>query len=131
MFSLRKRRKAIRHKVTKLECERLIEKNDCGDLEKIEINIIVSKTPGKLPLTIHIWEDRWIWIDVRLWNIQTWEWGWTMQGRFLPILSGKDFINAIEKTIETTFEMTQSEIDEFTLIWRRMLASGPKEVTNF
>lgn len=123
--SIKKRNKALKNKITSIECERVIIRQNGVDSEKIEVEIIISYAHGKLPLSFHAWEDRWFWIDTRHWANRTWNWEWSCEGRMLPLYSGKDIVASIEKTIATTYGMNKQNVDAFAKIWKMMIAQGP------
>lgn len=125
LAGLRKRRKAIKHQNTEIKCERCFETIDGERFEKLEIDFEYRSIEKRVHLRVLIWSDRMIWIDIRSWRKPHWEWSWTDEGRFLANFPGREFIDAVEKTLSLSVAMVPSNTVEFQNLWSPMLAKGP------
>lgn len=101
-----------------------------GDCELKKVEIVVRSMPqlSRSLLQIHIWEDRWIWIDAREISKSGWLWEWTNEGRPSPSLFGKPLISKFEQSFD---EMSHAGTDiklRLDRIWAGKLADGPKRV---
>ena len=126
--SLRKRNKALKYKASSITCERVLVREEGEETEKLELLFEAAHTTAKLPLSVHVWEDRWVWVSIRLLAKQGVVWAWRYEGRLLGNFGGREIIAAIEKTIDKSFDMKSDNVKSFEPIWRQMLAQGPKQV---
>ena len=84
---------------------------------------------GDPRLKIVIWHDRFVWLDARVASKRDgWIWEWTFDGRLLGDKSGKDLVEAVEKTIHILSYAKQGETDQLSAPWKPLLARGPKAV---
>ena len=124
-FSLRKRRKTLKHSTDGIRCERLVEIEDSETTEKMELEVRLT---NKTSVRVFAWSDRWLWVDARASAKKGWAWEWTRDGRLLGGCGGKDVVGAIENTLSKTHFVDSQQTDVFTEIWKRLLARGPEEV---
>jgi len=125
--SLKRRRKAFKHKSSSITCERVLVDVDKKRLEKIELTIKPLHSHVKSsPLCVDIWEDRWIELSFSGWKEGTWDWSWIKEGTVLPTATGKLLINTIERTISTSFEMNKDNIGKFDRLWQSLIAMEPQ-----
>ena len=124
--SIKKRNKTLKYRASSIKCDRVLVREEGVETEKIELILELSHSNGYLPFSIYAWEDRWIWVDIRLMEHRRWVWSWAFEGRLLGNLGGKTVINAIERTIEASFEMSSVNTTKFDEIWSVMLARGPE-----
>lgn len=126
LFSLKKRQKAIKYKVSSITCEKIVEIDEGERFEKLEID--VQLLTSRCSFRIFAWDDRWVWIDARRGSKNGWKWEWSDEGRLLGSFTGRDVVDALEFTQATFFEMDSSRIGRFSEIWDAMLAKGLKPV---
>ncbi len=79
-------------------------------------------------LRLHAWPDRWVWLDARCPTKKGWAWSWTYEGRLLGEHSASAIIKTIEDTLGPLHRMDSSKTDEFSTLWKPLLARGPVEV---
>lgn len=116
---LSKRRKAIRYKVRQISIEKVRERTDSEEREKLEITCEWNAKK----LRLFLWDDRWVFIDARMSSKQGWAWEFTHQGRLMGIADARVLVAALEQSIEAS-----SLGDSATLegLWSRLLAQGPR-----
>ena len=127
--SLQKRRKALKYKVDSLACERVVERSDDGDLEKLEVRFKNKNGPLSTTLTFHIWEDRWAWIDARAGGKMGWKWEWSGEGRMSGRDIGKQVLTHLEKSLSVMWDEDADISQALESLWVKILAKGP--VANF
>lgn len=123
--ALRKRRKALKHRSERLNCERLIEIDDGARLEKMELEIGLWRRDC---LRLHACSDRWLWVDGRAPAKKGWAWEWSYDGRLAGTFTGREVVGAIEKTLDQIGRSKPPAVHELTGIWKKLLARGPEEV---
>ena len=125
--SLRKRRKSLKHKCSKIECDRVYVEEEGERFEKLEISLSPghSSSPSCI-LHIGVWEDRWIQLSFSEWKGKGWDWSWSYEGKILPTFSGKVIINTIESTLMYSHEMSSNLVTEFDSLWMPLIARKPE-----
>jgi hypothetical protein len=126
LLAFKKRHRAINYQSHEIRCDKIIERYDPKDIEKIEIKLSAL---DKTRIALNIWEDRWVLVDARQSTKKGWAWEWRYDGRLLGLHTGKDLIAALEQTMAATFQITRDATDDLTRIWRPLLARGPKDAT--
>jgi hypothetical protein len=122
--SVRKRSKSIKHKVRKYSFTKVIEKNGSEEIEKLEIQFILPV--NNATIRIYLWEDRWMWIDIRESSKQGWMFDWSKEGR----IGGKNSIDirqAIESTITLSSSLRDGRSRDFEACWSQIALGGPKK----
>ena len=129
LSGIKKRRKTLKYKASKIVCERLIVEMDGNRLEKVEFefNPLYSES-GRCPLQFDVWEDRWIDLSFSEWKRGRWTWAWNHEGIVHPNFNGGLLIKYIELTIACAFEMTEVNTKKFEKIWRPILVRKPESV---
>ena len=127
--SFRKRSKAISHMTAAaVETDKVYREVDGNQHETLEFNL--WNRVGDPRLKIVIWHDRWVWLDARVGSKRDgWLWEWNFNGRLLGDKSGKDFVEAVEKTIWGLHSAKQDQTDQLATPWKPLLARGPKAVS--
>ena len=126
LLAFKKRHRAINYRSGAIRCDKIVERHDREDIEKIEIELSMR---ADTRITLHVWEDRWVLVDSREMAKRRWVWEWRYDGRLLGMHNGRTLVEALELTMATTFEMSKERTAELTQIWRHLLARGPKDVT--
>jgi hypothetical protein len=127
--SVRRRQKAIKHKAFGLNCERLWETTDGTKREKLELTLLGPTSSRSAQLRFFAWSDRWIWVDAREGSKLGWKWEWTIQGRILGHVTGRDLMDAVESSYAASpFLSDRDFLDEIESIWRPLLAARPSLV---
>jgi len=128
--ALRKRSKALKHKTSRISIDRIYEVNDDERCEKLELNIDPI-LPKKCNCEVFIWEDRWIWLDVRKGSKTGWIWEWGIEGRVLDV-SGRDILLRIEEMLSKLkrLDADKKEQNESILnnVWSGIIATELKEI---
>jgi hypothetical protein len=121
-FSLAKRRKAIRHKVRDIAAEKVKERSEGVEREKLEITREIDGRGTSLRL--FLWEDRWTFVDARRpTKREGWAWVFTSEGR--AVVDARTIIEGLEASIDAA---ALQSVEAFERIWRPMLATGPRPV---
>ena len=117
--ALNKRRKAIKYQVKNSEFQKVIEKEiNKPDTEKLEITLDLR---NHIVLRLFVWEDRWIWVDVRKSSKKGWLFEWEMSGRALQG-SARIIVSTLEKSF---FFSKTSDVTGLNKIWNKVLHKGP------
>lgn len=124
-LSLRKRQKAIKHRVRSLEMERLSDRSEEGDFSGVgvECDLWIPRTTIRLC----VWENRWVWCDARQGSKQGWRWFYTHEGRIFGDETGRRLVAALEASFSAAHDATHGGKLTFAAIWEPLLAAGPKE----
>jgi hypothetical protein len=119
LASLAKRRKAIRHKARSITVEKVRERANAEEREKLEISAEV----GAARLRLFVWDDRWVFIDARAPTKRSgWAWEFSYEGRMVGD-EARALIGAFEQSIEAT---TTQPAETLAGVWKPLLASGPR-----
>src|SRR5258708_34074230 len=122
--SIKRRQKAIKHKAFGLSCERLWEKTDGTKREKLELTLLGPPSLRSAQLRFFAWSDRWIWADAREGSKLGWKWEWTIGGKILGDVTGRDLIDAVESSYAASpFLSDRDFLDEIKAIWKPLLAA--------
>lgn len=127
--ALRKRSKAIKHQFGFYSCETNWDQDDDERFEKVEL-YFESLRDRPYRITCHLWDDRWLWIDVRQATARRpveagWAFEWSHSGR-VGETSPQDIIRAIEISKSATFRddpaLTKSILND---VWVPIACNGP------
>lgn len=121
VLSIKRRRKALKHKNVSVVCERLVEDDGGKIREKIELEFL--KIRG-VSIRIFLWSDRLIWIDSRAHCRNGWIWDWSCEGRVLGSLSGREIVKSVEDMLDLSSTMSTENLGNFAKIWEGKLARG-------
>jgi hypothetical protein len=77
---------------------------------------------------VHVWPDRWVWIDARHSVRGGWRWQFTTQGRFVSAGGARALVANVEKMLRTA-QRTAAEVpDARRAIWEGSLLSGNRRI---
>jgi hypothetical protein len=124
--AMRKRSKALKHKVPDLKIDRVIYSDDGSEKEMMWVSCDCGWGDGKLPVAVEIYDDRWLCISLKLWRKPSWVWQWNIQGRLLHNCSARQFVEKLEETIAVSFIVEKYSTDLFDSIWKKVCARGPE-----
>jgi hypothetical protein len=126
LLSLRKRRKAVSHQVRTIEVEKVLERTDGTELEKLEIECITLH-PRPTKVRVFVWEDRWVWVDARSRvGSKGWAWEFTTQGRAAGGVDGRGLVQALEASISAASPVEPDNAGALGAVWEPVLAAGPR-----
>lgn len=124
--SLRRRRKAIRRHVRDFAVEKVLEREDGEELEKLEVE---CGLPGRERTTVRlfVWEDRWVWVDARSMvdRKQGWAWEFSAEGRAAGGADGRRLVEALEASIAAASPVEDDNAAILRGLWKPLLAAGP------
>ncbi|MEM8501377.1 MAG: hypothetical protein AAF542_25435 [Pseudomonadota bacterium] len=127
LSGIKKRSKAIKHRVSDIVCERLIVEIDGKRLEKIEFELIpLHGLNRRCVLQFDVWEDRWIDLLFEEWKNRKSRWTWSHEGILHPVYEGASLVKFVEQTIGCSFEMTASQTAKFEEVWRPLFVRKPE-----
>jgi hypothetical protein len=127
--SVRRRQKAMKHRAFGLSCERLWETTDGTKREKLELTLLGPPSSRSAQLRFFVWSDRWIFVDAREGSKLGWKWEWTIEGKILGGVTGRDLIKAVESSYAASpFFSDLDFLDEIKSIWKSLLAARPSLV---
>lgn len=122
LLSLAKRRKAIRHQVRNIAAEKVKERAEGVEREKLEITCEIDGRGTSLRM--FVWEDRWILVDARRpIKKEGWAWVYTSEGR--TTVDGRTIVEGLEASIEAA---SLQSVETFERVWQPMIATGPRPV---
>lgn len=124
--ALKKRLRAIKFKTSGVDLDRVVEQLESRRREVMELNIDLL-VPPKSRIGISVWEDRWIDVNVRVSSKSGLLLDWRESGRFL-LGSGKMFVEAIEKSIDSAAKSEKEAIASLNQTWLKKIAKGPRTV---
>ena len=120
--ALSNRRKAIRYRLRRVSAEKVLERTDSQEREKVEIT---CEGHGQ-KLRLFLWDDRWVFIDARMPSKRGWAWEFTYQGRLIGAADARSLVGALEQSIDAS---TLGDTAALERVWRPLLAAGPRPVT--
>ena len=129
LFSLAKRRRAIRYHVRDFAVEKVLERTDGEEVEKLEVDCTLL-TPCSTTARLFVWEDRWVWVDARSVNEgkRGWAWQFTTQGRATGGLDGRKLVEVFEASIAAASRVHDDNAQILRDMWKPLLAAGPKPI---
>jgi len=123
--SFQRRSKSIKNKVLTYSCEKIIETNDGNREEKLELRFAFYGPPG-FSVSCDIWEDRWLWVDVRQSSKNGWIFEWQHEGR-VGATSTKQLAESLINTISVRpeEEMNDTIAAYLDKVWKDVALTGP------
>lgn len=123
--SFRRRRKALSHKSSAIQVEKVREVEGNQETEKLEITL---ENYDNISVRLHVWADRWMWLDARKGSKCGWIWTWQEEGWPLRPSNCREIVEALEGTHDLAFGMEPTRTHEFSALWNSILARGPTGV---
>lgn len=124
LMSLRKCAKGVRYAGGDIAVQRVVERTDGEDIEKLEIQL---KSPLGTQAALSIWSDRWIFVHAGHLTKQGWLWEWKKEGRLI----GPDKERAVSRNSEKMLEagLAAGNPGKYCeALWSLSIASGPSVV---
>lgn len=129
LAALKKRRRAIKYTLRELTAEKIVERGEGQDREKLEIGC-EFRSSQHTALRLFLWGDRWIWVDARsLKKGDGWTWHFTHEGRAVGGLTGRQIVEALEASIAASSPVHNNHTELLEQVWRPILALGPRAAT--
>ena len=125
---LRRRSRALKHKLHSVECERVFEEAGGNRTERIDLTFRQSRSSKGVVLRAKIWQDRWAWVDARSGGNGGWIFEWTVEGRAAGGVSGQALMRAIEETYDALPISDSADDAALNEKWKVILLRGPKLV---
>lgn len=128
--AFRRRTKAITRRGAKVECVPVKEIVDGqeSDIGRVDLGIAYRISGSPVQLRVHVWGDRWVWVDCRSGSKSGWLWTHTAEGRFVSSKGPRGVIERLEKTIDATWSAPQDVVKSVADIWSKCLATGPRRL---
>ena len=126
--AFRKRSKALARRGAALECLPVKEIVDGRESERARIDVGLSFRDGgsSVSFRIHVWSDRWVWVDARRSSKSGWTWEFTREGRFSGIDGARGLVELAEKSMDASFLSNEDVSPALSRLWTKHLATGPK-----
>jgi hypothetical protein len=124
--SLRKRSKSLGHKCKYYDRKRVWEVDGAARREKAELSFSLLG-PHPVGVACHLWDDRWIWVDVRQPAKRGWVFEWQHQGR-IGASEPRLIAQAIEKTLDIHLDNDAGRTANLVRIWLPLAAMGPRDL---
>lgn len=122
--ALQKRSKSIKHGVSKFSCERVRESSDEISQEIVELSFD-QISPQSTRIRVHLWDDRWLWVDVRQASKNGWVFEWRHEGR-VGDTDPTVVVNAVLQTVRGHYGQDLSAaLDELDSLWPTIAKNGP------
>lgn len=125
--SLAKRARAIKHRGVQLVSEMrepILPDEPHGS---VELRLGYSINGSRVQLRVTVWDDRWVWIDVRRALKRGWAWSATCEGRYSDHAGSSGLIRRLEETI-TASQEEDNVSSRIQRIWADCLAKGLRVV---
>lgn len=124
--SLLNRKKSLRQIFNFIDLDK-DDRSKSGDCAEIAVAIFRTMKSTKSPtITVNVWPDRWVWVDVREGARAGWLWSFVIEGR---LAGGKNWDDLIQelKLLPSGFRdgMDEEKIRRIMERWRNLLVSGP------
>jgi len=126
----RKRSKAISRRGVDLKIESVKEVVEGQESDTGRIDITLSFRLRGKPATfrLHVWGDRWIWIDARRPSKNGWLWEYTTEGRITDVNDLPRLVERSEQSLDAAHLDDQEVAKRLREIWSTSLASTPRIV---
>ena len=126
--AVQKRARAIRYRGAKVELARVKEvlAGTAEEQRRLDIDISYRVASLMVLCRLIVWNDRWVWVDVRRRSKQGWLWAATVEGRFIAAEGAREIVQNIERTIDVASSAPETVVHEVERIWKPCLAQGPK-----
>lgn len=131
LAAFRRRAKSIKHSGASIEFIPVTEGTDGEESPngRLEVTIYQPVAQSKRAvIRVHIWDDRWLWVDGRLPSKTGWRWHFTTEGRFVSPGGAEHLVAMVERMLVVSGLSGDSVSTEMQLIWERNLAKGPKPI---
>lgn len=126
VFCFKKRSKALKHKCPSIICDRIIEREDGIENEKIEI--LVSEVNQSVNIQFHVWDVRWLWISATPCSSSVKLEPWSKEGRASTAGLAQELEQAFEDSLSIAYLPFNDQELEYHRIWNNLIAEGPKAV---
>lgn len=121
-----KRRKALRHKLRAIRIDKIVERSEEGDVERLDV---LADVRPNVRIILSLWSSR----RVRVWTGEMvrnkgWAWQYDLTGRLVGAADDRTLVEAFEQTRSAIFQMTAEQVDRLAVIWVPLLARGPQAI---
>lgn len=127
---LKRRRKSLKNSVDDYTCERVRERLDGEEFEKLELAFrkLGSHSPR---IQFYAWDDRWLWIGVTIaapGRNAGWRVNWMHEGR-VGAAGPHGVAQAIRETLRLPYESDEANVRGFLDgLWHGVATSGPRGI---
>ena len=130
--AFRKRSKALSRRGSTVECTPVKEIVDGQEskLGRTDVTIAYRIEGARIELRLHVWADRWVWVDARRGSKTGWVWEFTDEGRFVSPGGAQDLVRRAEDTIDASYLSAVDVSPAMSKIWSKHLARGPRPIIN-
>jgi hypothetical protein len=130
LAAFKKRTRAISRRGAEIECGPVKEIVNGVESERsrVDIEIAYRVDAARVKLRLHVWGDRWVWVDARRQSKAGWVWEFTMDGRFISPQGARDLVARAEATISASHLPQAELLTTMSSLWSKCLASGPKRI---
>ena len=121
-----KRRKALHHKLRAIRIDKIVERSEEGDVERLDV---LADVRPNVRIILSLWSSR----RVRVWTGEMVRnkgcaWQYDLAGRLVGAADGRTLVEAFEQTRSAIFQMTPEQVDRLAVIWVPLLARGPQTI---
>lgn len=128
--AFRRRSKALSRRGATVECLPVKEVVDGQESSRSRTDVTIKyRVEGAhLQLRVHVWSDRWTWVDARRRSKAGWLWEYRNEGRFLGPKGARGLVELVEKTMDESCLSASDAPRAISAIWSGCLAFGPRSV---
>lgn len=128
--TFKRRTKAIAYRGARVDCVPVKEIVDgkLSDRGRTDVSITYRVNGARIQLRLHVWGDRWVWVDVRRISKHGWTWAYTAEGRFLSSNGARALVDRVAKTMDATWNAESQVPNSLAEIWSKCLAVGPRSL---
>lgn len=124
--ALRKRSKALKHRNWSISIDRIVERQDGEDSERIALH---CEQRPRQRVSFELNAKREVYLSASESIAKAgWKFTYSDYGRLLPSVSGRTLVALLETTLTEMFEMTERKTYKFGQIWQAVLAKGPQAI---
>ena len=126
--AFRKRFRALSRRGATVECTPVKEIVNGRESERgrTDIRIAYRVEGARVELRLHVWGDRWVWVDARRASKAGWIWEFTSEGRFISQNGARNLVARAEETMDASFLPAADVSPTMSAIWSKCLAVGPR-----
>ena len=127
--ALQKKSKSLKHSVRNYSCEKVREKIEGEEWEKLELSF-EDWRPHPIRISFYCWDDRWMWLDIRQAAKSGWNLEWQHEGR-IGVAGPAAVAKLLMRTVQFPFgEAATSVSRELDEQWKNVALNGPRGKAN-
>ncbi len=123
--ALRKKSKSLKHSVSTYSCERIRERTEGVESEKLEMSFELWDTPP-IWIAFNCRDDRWMWLDIRQSANSGWKFEWQHEGR-IGVTEPTAVANLLLRSVQFPYgENITPALRFLDEQWKSVAITGPR-----